>query len=120
MNKNFKFYAISATIALLIHFSLRFIPAEFYKLIQPYLLAFYFAAISFYLYLKTKQLQLVNYLKLVAYYIALYIIISFIELILGIPHPYLIAEIFIQIALCGTAVLIGFGLAFIKDRLTVK
>lgn len=117
---NFKFYAVTAVIALLIHYSLGFITAEFYKLIQPYLLAFYFAAISFYLYLKTKQLQLIKYLKIALYYIVLYILISFIELIIGNPHPYLIAEIFIQLALSTTPVLIGFGLAFIKDRLTVR
>ena len=117
---NSKFYFVSAIIALLIHYSLRFVQIEFYKLIQPYLLALYFIAVSFYIYIKSKQLQVSKYLKLVAYYISLYIIIAFIEIILGIPHPYLIAEVFIQIALCGIPVLIGFGLAFIKDRLTQR
>jgi hypothetical protein len=117
---NFKFYFVSAIIALFIHYSLDFVPIDSYKLLQPYLLALYFIGLSFYLYIKDKQLQISKYLKLIAYYILLYIIIAFVELILGIPHPYLIAEVFIQIALCGTPVLIGFGLAFIKDRLTVK
>ncbi len=115
---NFRFYIITAIIALFIHHSLSFIPLAFYKVIQPYLLALFFCATSFYLYIKTKHLELITHLKITLSYIVFYVLSAFIELILGLPHPYLIAEIFIQLALCITSVLIGFGLAFIKDRLT--
>lgn len=102
-----------------------YLPGSFYMnstylSIQPYILSAYFILSSLIYYFRTRSLDLKPYLFMLASYMAYFVLTLLVNSLFIKPNQFWFLEIFIQIALSGTFIFIGYGLAFIVNRLYTK
>lgn len=119
MNKIF--YYVVAFIGILIYLSTKLIQTSIYLIIQPYILAVFFILSSLFIYTRTKKLDIKHYLITIYYYIALFLILLLGDIfLLNNANQFWFLDIIMQLSVCGTSVLIGYGISSIIYRLTIQ
>ncbi len=113
-------YWLIGFIGILIYLSGYFYTNSTYLSVQPYALSVFFILCSLIFYLKTKNRTIKPYLFFLGTYISFFVIVTLLNMIWVKPNQFWMLEIFIQTALCGTSIFIGYGIAFILNRIGYK